>query len=191
MRKVYFVTSNPGKVGIMKGMLSELDVKDVKIEMLDYDAPEDKSDGKVETIASLCAKHCAEKFNKEILTTDGGLFIEALGGFPGVNIGDVLRSKGAKYLLELMKGKENRKAYYKVATAYCAPGDEPKIFVSKGDLIITTEKRGKGGYGFDSIVIPVGYEQTFAENLEVRDKVLCYRPNFINFLKWYNEKNKN
>ena len=187
MKKVYFVTSNPGKVEIMNGILTDLSVKDVKIKMLDYDAPEDKSSGDVEVIASLCAKHCAEKFNKEILTTDGGLFIDILNGFPGINIGDTLRTKGVEYILELMKGKENRKAYYQLATAYCVPGQEPKSFVSKADFIVAQEVRRSFGFGFDKIMVPVGYTQTLSENKEVRDKVLPYRQNFIDFLKWYNE----
>lgn len=189
MKTIYFVTSNPGKVEIMNSILNDIDIKDIKIEMFDYDSPEDKSSGNIGLIASLCAKHCADKFGKEILTTDGGLFIEGLKGFPGVNTGFTLRRVGIEGILKLMQGVENKKAYYEVATAYCSPWQEPKVFVHRTDFTVIDEKRGENGFGFDPILIPIGYEKTLAEDISVRDKVLGYRPNFINFLKWYNAKN--
>lgn len=187
LKTIHFVTSNPGKIEILNNILKELNLNNLKIEMLEYDAPEDKNDEKVETIAGLEAKHCAEKFQKQVITTDGALYIEALNGFPGINTAFTLKRIRTKGLLKLMHGEENRKAYYKVATAYCKPGQEPKIFVSQTDLIVANKKKGDWGFGFDPILIPIGHNKTLAEDTDTRDKVLPYRKNFIEFLRWYNE----
>ena len=185
MKTIHFVTSNPGKVEILNNILKELNLNDIKIEMINYDSPEYKHDGKIETVALESAKHCASKFNKEIITTDVGLFIEALNEFPGINTAFTLDRIGTKGLIELMKDKENRNAKFKAALAYCAPNKEAKSFTIETDLIISKEEKGDKGFGFDPIAIPKGHNQTFAENTKLRDELIGYKQAFIKFIKWY------
>lgn len=187
MKKIYYVTSNPGKAEILNSIVKDLN-PNLKIEQHDYDYPEYKHDDKIETVALEGAKHCAEKLQKEIIVTDAGLFIEELNGFPGINTAFVLKRIGIDGILKLMHGKENRNAKFKVALAYCAPGKKPELFYAETPLVIAEEARGEKGFGFDPIMIPVGFDETLSENIEIRDKVLGYRPAFEKFIRWYNER---
>jgi XTP/dITP diphosphohydrolase len=99
------------------------------------------------------------------LADDSGLFVEALGGDPGVysaRYGADDKERIIK-LLKNLESKKNRKAKFKaVFVYYYAPGFY-EIF--EGECIgrITMEPQGTGGFGYDPIFIPKGYNKTFAE----------------------------
>ena len=105
------------------------------------------------------------------LADDSGLEVEALGGAPGVfsaryagdNASDADRR--ALLLLELAKtGDRNRKARF-VAAVAIANAEGELLNVSEGicEGTITLAPRGDGGFGYDPLFIPDGYNQTFAE----------------------------
>ncbi len=169
MKTLHFVTQNPGKFESTKNVLGKL-TKDIDIEQLDYDYPEDKSDNSVKTVALNGAKHCADKFNKEVITSDVGIFIEALEGFPGINTAVNLKAIGIKGIMDMMKEETNRVVYWKAAIGYCKPGQEPVAFEAQVKGTIPEQPRGEGGFGWDSIFIPEGYNITQAEDPTLRDK---------------------
>ncbi len=88
MTKVYFVTSNQGKVDSIKNILKEVNLG-LEIEMLPAEYPEDKEEGTTSHVALMGAKYCAEKFQKPVLVTDAGIFIKALKGI--TTIDEILR----------------------------------------------------------------------------------------------------
>lgn len=103
---------------------------------------------------------------------DSGLFIEALGGFPGVYSSYVFKTIGNNGILRLMAHSPKRAAYFKSvigllyvhrhkATFRCVSG------VVKGR--IATECRGAEGFGYDPIFIPEGKNKTFAEDMTMKN----------------------
>lgn len=182
---IYYITHNPGKVDIMKYLMSKLDAQ-LKIEVVGY--PEDKTTGRVEDVALRGAGYCANKFNKEVLVTDTGLFIDALNGFPGVHVSKSIRVLGLKGILNMLKDYPDRKATFKVAMAYASPKSTPVVFTKEVRGIIAEEPRGTGGFGFDSIFMPLGKNITFAENTMMWERIGGYGDNLKRFLDWYKSR---
>ena len=116
----------------------------------------------IEDIAAFSAKEASDKLKCTVLKNDTGFFIEALGGFPGPYTHYVMERIGTDGILKLMKGIENRKAYYKEAFAYCEYGKEPVVFVSITGGKLAKRKSGKYGLRIDPIFIPGGHNKTMA-----------------------------
>jgi XTP/dITP diphosphohydrolase len=102
---------------------------------------------------------------------DSGLEVEALGGAPGVlsaryagaHATDAVRR--TLLLSELARvGDSNRRARFVAVVAVSKPNGEI-LNLSEGicEGTITFSPRGTGGFGYDPLFIPDGYDQTFAE----------------------------
>lgn len=183
MRLLYFVTSNPGKIESLKNILNDLKVK-VSIAMLEADYPEDKSEGTTEQVAREGARWCADKFNKEVLVSDVGLFIPILNGFPGVNTAFILKRIGIEGILKLMAGIPEREAHWTLSLAHAAPNGEATVFTARLSGSIAGEVKGVDGFGFDPIFIPEGRKVTLAEDTTLRDTLGPFRAAVEAFVSW-------
>ena len=105
-----------------------------------------------------------------VFADDTGLEIAALHGAPGVYTarwaGEPAANR-AKALSEL-KGVANRKAQFRTVVTLITPAVVPareEVIQVEGIVRgeIATEERGEGGFGYDSLFIPEGYTQTFAQ----------------------------
>jgi XTP/dITP diphosphohydrolase len=104
------------------------------------------------------------------LADDSGLEVAALGGAPGVfsarYAGEHASDADRRALLlsELDKRDADRRARFVAVVAIATPDGE--VFnVSEGicEGTITFAPRGSGGFGYDPLFVPDGYDQTFAE----------------------------
>ena len=82
---------------------------------------------------------------------DAGLFVQALGGFPGVYSAYVQKTVGNAGILRLMEGEVDRAAYFKSVVAYIEPGMETRLFSGEVHGQIGFEPRGNLGFGYDPI----------------------------------------
>lgn len=184
MKKIYLVTSNPGKVESFRNILQKMNL-DFEVEMLNAEYPEDKSDETTQGVALMSAKYCAEKYEKPVLTTDVGIFIKALNGFPGVNTKFTLKRIGNEGILKLMEGKDDREVDWILSLGYCEPRKKAREFTAITKGRISEAQKGEKGFGFDPIFIPKGYDKTFAEDIELRDAVSPFNEAIKNFAEWY------
>ena len=108
-----------------------------------------------------------EKYEKDCFADDTGLEVEALEGRPGVvsarYAGDEkdMDKNIAKVLLEL-EAKENRKARFKTVISLILKGEKYQ-FEGIVNGTILKDKKGEGGFGYDPVFMPDGYDITFAE----------------------------
>src|SRR5690606_6712584 len=65
-------------------------------------------------------------------------------------------------LLSELKGKSDRSARFKTVIALNID-DSQHLFTGIVSGTIAEEKSGSGGFGYDPIFVPDGYNQTFAE----------------------------
>ena len=110
-----------------------------------------------------------------VFADDTGLEIDALGGKPGVYTARwYLQDEGAteaktemeNYALNRAKalreldGQSNRGCQFRTVITLA-----PKIIQVEGIVRgrITTEEYGEGGFGYDPIFVPEGYDKTFGE----------------------------
>jgi len=116
---------------------------------------------------------------------DSGLFIDALGGFPGPYSSYAFKTIGCRGILRLMDGIGDRSASFRCAVAYCAAGSEPVVFSGVSGGSIATAMRGSKGFGFDPIFIGKGSRLTYAELDEESKCASSHRgESFRRFAEW-------
>lgn len=166
VEKLVFATNNLHKLQEVKAIL---DGK-VQIQSLSEIGCLDEIPETADTLegnALLKAKFVYDRFQLDCFADDTGLEIEALGGEPGVFSARYAGLEHDSYknrmkVLRLMEQQTNRKAQFRTVIALVLQGKE-YLFEGKVEGVITREPRGEGGFGYDSIFVPNGYEQTFAE----------------------------
>ena len=174
MAYIVVATSNEHKVEEYRKLL---DGQNVELKsLLDYPAfPGVAEDGKTFAenagIKALAAcKYC----DVPAFADDSGLEVEALDGRPGVyssRYADSDPERIAKLLKEL-EGKDNRRARFVCAISIAFNGEIIETFEGAVKGTITLAPRGNGGFGYDPVFQPDGYEQTFGElPQEVKNKI--------------------
>lgn len=128
---------------------------------------------------------------KDCFSEDTGLLVDALHGEPGVRSaryagGDHDFQANIDKLLTNLKGVKDRHAHFLTIICLLYQGKE-YTFEGKCPGRITTERRGTGGFGYDSVFIPEGSDQTFAEMGTVAKNQFSHRTKavekLINFLE--------
>jgi len=109
----------------------------------------------IEENAKKKAEECYEVFKSPIISDDSGLFVDTLGGRPGVHSKRYagLRStdvENNQKLINELKKADNLSAFFKTVLCYF---DGLNFIISEGVLKgnITLEPRGKNGFGYDPI----------------------------------------
>ncbi len=155
---IQFITTNAGKFAEVSEKLSGANVKIVH---LDRGYPEIQTD-RLEKVLKYAATGLDDEVKGDYLIDDSGLFIEALGGFPGVYSAYVQRRLGNRGILKIMAGEKYRAATFQTVFLL-RQGDEHEVF--HGDCLgtIAEAERGSGGFGYDPIFIPQGEARTFGE----------------------------
>lgn len=104
------------------------------------------------------------------LADDSGLCVDALGGEPGVESAYYagLRATGSENLAKLVAAMrevpDNRRAAHFVCVLILiGPDGVEHIFEGRCDGRLRREPVGGGGFGYDPLFVPEGYDRTFAE----------------------------
>lgn len=181
MKTLVFATQNKHKIEEIRHVLAKILNQDGLIRITGLEAigcHEDlpETSETLEGNALQKALYVSRHYNYDCFADDTGLEIDALDGRPGVysaryaglqkNFDDNIH----KVLTELEKVK-NRKARFRTVVALVL-GPEQFIFEGRVEGKIISEKRGTGGFGYDSIFVPDGFEKTFAEmDLDEKNKI--------------------
>lgn len=155
------VTSNPGKAREFEDLFSRYGlsfrvepIKTPEIQAMD-----------LRLIAEESALYAYDVLREPVMVEDAGLFIDALGGFPGPFSSYAYKTIGIRGILKLMEGVEDRRARFMSVIAFYTPMiGSVKTFAGEVEGHISYEPKGSGGFGFDPIFIPAeGGGKTFAE----------------------------
>jgi len=129
------------------------------------DIPEEKET--IEDNAAQKAWFIFDRYGTSCFADDTGLEIDALHGEPGVYSARYAGENcsfedNMNKVLAAMNGMENRKARFRTVIALIENG---KLTTFQGEIqgIITHEKHGLQGFGYDPIFLPDGFDRTFAE----------------------------
>lgn len=167
--KINYVTGNKGKVKLAQMIFKDMDVDIVECNL---ETPEIQ-DLDCKKVAAYSARYAADKLNMPVLKNDSGLFITALGGFPGALAKYTENTIKRDGYIRLMEGIDNRECYWVEALAYAAPNCEPIVFESRSYGTISLKPKGNRGDEFDYIFIPKGSDKTFAE-MSVEEQLKCF-----------------
>ena len=116
--------------------------------------------------ALIKARAACKALGLPVLADDSGLCVDALGGAPGVysarycgHHGD---DKGNRMLLlDHMRGKTDRTAYFCCAIAIVAPDGQEWTAEGRTMGRILTEEEGGGGFGYDHIFCSDDLQKSF------------------------------
>ncbi len=104
-----------------------------------------------------------------VLSDDSGLEVDTLGGAPGVWSSSYGGEEGNhaennRRLLAEMVGKTDRRARFRCTMVLAYGGKEVANFSGVIEGRLVDALCGVGGFGYDPLFIPEGYDQTFAES---------------------------
>jgi XTP/dITP diphosphohydrolase len=111
---LHYVTTNEGKVREVAEYLGD------EVRQFDFDYTEIQSD-ELGPIAARGAREAYRRVGEPVLVDDAGLFVEALGGFPGPYSAYVEDTLGIERVWNLVADEEagDRKASFRCVLAYC------------------------------------------------------------------------
>jgi XTP/dITP diphosphohydrolase len=165
---VTFVSTNPGKVREVREILAPYGLR---VRWKRRELPEPQAD-RVETVVQGKLDAVAD-VPGPVMVEDSGLFIPALGGFPGVYSAHILRIWKFTPILELMRTRP-RDAYYRSVVGV-ARGRRRWAFSGEVAGSIARRPVGTGGFGFDPIFVPSGWRRTFAEGTAEEKNAISHR----------------
>lgn len=164
-------TSNEGKARELCEILSDLPISLLTLRDVPRVDPVVEAGHTFEENASLKAAGYATQTGMLTLADDSGLAVDALGGAPGVRSAryageSALDAERIQALLAALAsvGESMRSARFVSAVVIAnRKGEILNTSVGKCEGRIALGPRGMGGFGFDPVFVPAGYDLTFAE----------------------------
>ncbi len=189
--KLAIASANTNKITEIRDLLPAsfvlVDLNDLNIS---EDIPEEQET--LEGNAHQKASWLFSRYHFTCIADDTGLEVEALNGKPGVHsarYSGESRDPAANMnkLLQELEGIGNRKARFRTVICYIS-NSETKYFEGVVNGRIIDELKGEGGFGYDPVFIPDGYDQTFAEMSKTQKNHISHRGRAIASLISYLEK---
>jgi len=129
--------------------------------------------------ASIKSHHVYAEYKLNCFGDDSGLEIDALNGEPGVYSARYAGMHGnhaanISKVLDNLKGETNRRARFRTVISLMWNGEE-HFFEGTVEGTIRHELSGNGGFGYDPIFEPNGYNITFAEMSMAEKNAISHR----------------
>ena len=184
MEKIILSSDNKDKIKEIKNILKDLNVKILSKKDLGLENLKVVENGK--TLEANALKKARAIYNvikgHIIIADDTGLFVEALNGEPGIFAGrysgeNATYKENNEKLLKELKGIEDdkRKAYFMAVAAVIDKNGNEHIVkgICKGQ--ISKDYKGEGGFGYDPLFIPNGFQKSFREMGEENKNKISHR----------------
>ncbi len=171
-------SANPHKVAEIASLLAGL----VDLQPRPVDVPDVVEDaGTLEGNARLKAAAICAATGSAAVSDDTGLFVDALGGEPGVDTAYYAGPK-ATYaenrakLLAALDGVDDRRARFRTVVMVVHPDGSELVVEGVCEGRIAASERGERGFGFDPLFVPDdGDGRTFSEMSEAEKNSMSHR----------------
>ncbi|RDJ20217.1 RdgB/HAM1 family non-canonical purine NTP pyrophosphatase [Bosea caraganae] len=170
--KVVLATHNQGKLREMRELMAPYGIELVSAGELGLPEP-DETGHMFSENAAIKAVAATQASGLPALSDDSGICVEALDGAPGLfsanwaGPGKDFKPAMARVLNELAKrgavSPDKRRAHFVSALVIAWPDGHQELFEGRVYGEIVDAPRGTGGFGYNPIFQPDGYDQTFAE----------------------------
>lgn len=169
--KLIVASHNKGKLVEIADLLSRFAVETVGADALGLPEPEETGDTFIAN-AELKALAAATKAGLPALSDDSGLAVDALDGAPGIYSARWAETANgrdfdfAMHKIEMalhQKGDVPRTARFICALTLAWPDGHVESFEGKVEGTLVWPMRGKNGFGYDPIFLPLGGDMTFGE----------------------------
>ena len=139
--------------------------------------------------ALIKARHASEKTNKPAMADDSGIVVPALDGAPGIysarysRKGDKANNEKLLWALDGVEGA-GRNAFYVAVIALIKHPNDPMPIIAEGRWHgrIAETPAGDGGFGYDPLFIPDGFDITAAQMTRDEKQTLSHRALALNAL---------
>ena len=139
--------------------------------------------------ALIKARHASQKTNKPAMADDSGLVVPALNGAPGIysarysGKGDAANNEKLLRALDGVEGAA-RSAFYVAVIALVEHVNDPMPIIAEGRWYgrIAETPAGDGGFGYDPLFIPDGFDITAAQMARDEKQSLSHRALALNAL---------
>lgn len=160
---ILLATGNEHKIREFQQLLDR-PVQPIKVELAEIQAVE------VKAVIEAKVREAYQLVGKPVFVEDTGLAFAAWNGLPGALIRWFLDRVGNEGLCQMLQSYEQTAATAETCIGYF-DGNECHIFrgVVTGQIVRTP--RGSGGFGWDPIFVPDGWEKTFAEMTEEKSLI--------------------
>jgi XTP/dITP diphosphohydrolase len=171
---IVLATTNKGKTREIKQLLKDFpfDIKDLS----DFGLiPEVIEDGKTfDDNAYKKASFTARILGYPAMADDSGLCVQALDGAPGVYSAryageNATDADNVKKMLAELKNEENRNAQFKCVISIAVPTGAALTYEGECKGILTKERFGDNGFGYDPLFFYPELNKTFAQ-LTIEEK---------------------
>ncbi|TGA99438.1 XTP/dITP diphosphatase [Sporolactobacillus shoreae] len=195
MTQVLIASNNQGKIREIKTLLADfhVEVRSLKDLGIDIDVPETGTT--FQENAALKAETLSKKMNMITLADDSGLSVDAIGGEPGIFSARYSGpEKDSERNIDKLLGKldgiplEKRTAHFTCVLAFSRPGKPTRFAEGRCDGLITLERHGSDGFGYDPVFLVPQEKLTFAEMGDEEKNTISHRALALRQLKanWKN-----
>jgi XTP/dITP diphosphohydrolase len=182
-QRLIIATGNSGKLREFKDLLVPLEIPLHSLGEFDSISEPDETGATFAENAAIKARSYALQTGEWVIADDSGLEIDHLLGAPGVHsarYGGRASGYDEKMRLVLQQlsdvGISDRGARFVSVIALAKPTGEVAIMVDGiCSGAIGKEPRGSGGFGYDPIFIPDGFDRTFGEMSDDEKRFLSHR----------------
>lgn len=165
MARYVLATANPDKAAEIRAILGDA----VELVPRPAEVPDVEETGEtLEANARLKAVALVAATGLPAIADDTGLEVDALGGAPGVYSARYA-GEGATYadnvakLLAALEGATDRRARFRTVAVAIWPDGREVLVDGAVEGRIAGAAAGGGGFGYDPVFVPDGWDRTFAE----------------------------
>ena len=187
-----FATNNKNKLKEIKHIIIDK-INILSINDLNHSDDLEETGLTLKDNASQKARFIYKKFNKNCFADDSGLEILSLNNEPGVFSAryaglNCSADDNMNKVLKKLESIKNRNAIFKTVICLILDGKE-YFFEGSIEGIITNEKIGYNGFGYDPIFLPNNFNLTFAQ-MSVKEKSkISHRAIAVSkFVKFINQR---
>lgn len=190
MKKIVFATGNNHKLKEVREILGDR-FEIVSLKDIDFHEDIPETGDTLQENASLKSHYIFDRYHIDCFADDTGLEVDALNGAPGVYSAryageHVTYDDNVNKLLSELKNIEQRTARFKTVISLLLDGKE-YFFEGTVEGHIIDHKLGSGGFGYDPVFVPDGFDKTFSEMAPETKNAISHRGRairkFVEFLR--------
>lgn len=172
-------THNEGKMREISELLAPYVGELVSAGALGLSEPVEDGDSFAEN-ALIKAKAAAAESGMPALADDSGFCVNALGGAPGIYSArwagpEKDFDRAMAKVNEALDGYEDRSCYFICVLALAFPDGHTETFEGRVDGQMLWPPTGGGGFGYDPVFLPNGYQESFAEMMPSEKQAISHR----------------
>jgi len=169
--RIAIASRNPGKTSEIRSICSDWPVEWITADEQEAPWPDIEETGQTYLEnALLKARAVAGTLGVPVVADDSGIEVDALGGAPGPRSARYAGEEAAdeenlRMLIRAVAGvpAEGRTARYRCVAAVAWPDGREVWAEGTCEGTLVSKARGTGGFGYDPIFVPEGWDRTMAE----------------------------